>query len=108
MAERSRRQDRLQRAEAAFDALPFDVEAACAYGPVFAAVLAAGRTAGGPRAVDLMIAAIASARGLPLNTRNPDDFGGHGKHTLELRSWVCRRFACRLTSQVARRTSTVK
>ncbi len=30
--ERARRQDRLQRAEAAFDPLPFDAEAARAYG----------------------------------------------------------------------------
>jgi len=34
--ERGRRQDRLQRAEAAFDPLPFDGEAARAYGRVFA------------------------------------------------------------------------
>jgi len=34
VAERARRQDRLQRAEAAFDPLPFDVEAARAYGRI--------------------------------------------------------------------------
>lgn len=72
--ERARRQDRLQRAEAAFDPLPFDGEASRAYGRVYAAVVAAGRKARGARAVDLLIAATACAAGLPLYTRNPDDF----------------------------------
>lgn len=72
--ERARRQDRLQRAEAAFDPLPFDGDAARAYGRVFAAVSAAGRKARGARAVDLLIAATALAAGLPLYTRNGDDF----------------------------------
>lgn len=73
-AERARRQDRLQRAEAVFDPLPFDSDAARAYGRVYAAVSAAGRKARGPRAVDLLIAATALANDLPLYTRNPDDF----------------------------------
>lgn len=73
--ERARRQDRLQRAEAAFDPLPFGVEAARAYGRLFAAVLARGRTPRG-RVADLMIAAVAVAEGLPLVTRNPADFLG--------------------------------
>lgn len=72
--ERARRQDRLQRAEAAFDPLPFDSEAARAYGRVFAAVSAAGRKARGARAVDLLIAATALSNGLPLYTRDGDDF----------------------------------
>lgn len=72
--ERARRQDRLQRAEAAFDPLPFDGEAARAYGRIFAAVAAAGRKARGARAVDLLIAAAALGAGLPLHTRNGDDF----------------------------------
>ena len=72
--ERARRQDRVQRAEAAFDPLPFDSDAARAYGRVFAAVTAAGRKARGARAVDLLIAATALANGLPLYTRNGDDF----------------------------------
>jgi predicted nucleic acid-binding protein len=73
-AERGRRQDRLQRAEAAFDPLPFDGDAARAYGRVFASVTAVGREARGPRAVDLLIAATALAAGLPLYTRDGDGF----------------------------------
>jgi predicted nucleic acid-binding protein len=76
--ERARRQDRLQRAEAAFDPLPFDAEAARAYGRIYAAVVAAGRKARGARAVDLLLAATACAAGLPLYTRNPDDFQAIG------------------------------
>jgi len=72
--ERARRQDRLQRAEAAFDALPFDAEAARAYGRVYAAVASRGRKARGARAVDLLIAATACAEALPLYTRNGSDF----------------------------------
>ena len=72
--ERGRRQDRLQRAEAAFDPLPFDSEAARAYGRIYAAVTAAGRRARGARALDLLIAATACASGLPLYTRNGADF----------------------------------
>lgn len=73
-AERARRQDRLQRAEATFDPLPFDVAAARAYGRIYASVLRAGREARGRRAVDLLIAATALASDLPLYTCNPDDF----------------------------------
>lgn len=76
--ERARRQDRLQRAEAAFDPLPFDSEASRAYGRVYAAVAGAGRTACGARAVDLLIAATACSQGLPLYTRNPSDFQALG------------------------------
>jgi predicted nucleic acid-binding protein len=75
-AERARRQDRLQRAEATFEPLPVDAEVARAYGRVYAAVAAAGRKARGRRAFDLLIAATAVAAGLPLYTRNPDDFMG--------------------------------
>ncbi len=74
--ERRRRQDRLQRAEAAFDPLPFDGEAARAYGRIYAAVTASGRKARGARAVDLLIAATACAASLPLYTRNGADFEG--------------------------------
>ncbi|MGF1667930.1 MAG: type II toxin-antitoxin system VapC family toxin [Acidimicrobiia bacterium] len=75
-AERARRQDRLQRAEATFDPLPFDASAARAYGLIYAAVVARGRKARGARAVDLLIAAVACSVGIPLCTRNPDDFVG--------------------------------
>jgi hypothetical protein len=72
--ERSRRLDRLQRVEAVFDPLPFDVEAARAYGRVFAAAMESGRKARGQRAVDLLIAAAALSTGLPLFTRKGADF----------------------------------
>ncbi len=74
--ERARRQERLQRAEATFDAMPLDAEAARAYGRVYAAVAAAGRKARGRRALDLLIAATALAADLPLYTRNPSDVAG--------------------------------
>jgi len=72
--ERARRHDRLQRAEAVFDSLPFDGETARAYGRIYAAEVASGRKARGTRASDLLIAATACAAGLPIYTRNPDDF----------------------------------
>lgn len=74
--ERAVRQDRLQRTEAAFDPLPFDLAAARAYGRVLAAVVAHGRSVRGRRAVDLMIAATALAYDLPLYTCDPDDLRG--------------------------------
>jgi predicted nucleic acid-binding protein len=75
-AERARRQDRLQRAEATFEPLPVDAAVARAYGRVYVAVRSAGRKARGRRAMDLFIAATALSAGLPLYTRNPDDFAG--------------------------------
>lgn len=74
-AERARRLDVLQRAEHEFDPIPFEADAARAYGRVTAAVVAAGRKPR-RRALDLMIAATAMAAGLPLFTTNPDDFAG--------------------------------
>jgi predicted nucleic acid-binding protein len=74
--ERARRQDRLQRALRTFDAVPFDADAAQAYGRVYAAVTARGRKARGRRAMDLLIAATALAQEIPLFTCNPDDFEG--------------------------------
>jgi predicted nucleic acid-binding protein len=65
----------LQRVEAVFDPIPFDVEAARAYGRIHAAVVASGRRSRG-RFADLLIASTALAGDLPLLTRNPDDFTG--------------------------------
>ncbi|GAA4700677.1 hypothetical protein APR04_000118 [Promicromonospora umidemergens] len=73
--ERARRQDRLQRTEAAFDPIPFDLEAARSYARVYAAVVAQGRKPR-RRLADLMIASVALTEGLPVITRNPDDFVG--------------------------------
>jgi predicted nucleic acid-binding protein len=75
LKERARRQERLQRVEATFDAIAFDADAARAYGVIFAAASASGRGTR-RRAVDLLIAATAAAAGLPLFTRNPDDVAG--------------------------------
>lgn len=74
-AERAIRQQRLTWAEGSFDALPFDIPAARTFGLVYVAVRAVGRQPRG-RIMDLQIAAIALANGLPLYTRNPDDFLG--------------------------------
>src|SRR5439155_12312141 len=74
MEERAKRQDRLQRVEATFDPLPFDADAARAYGRVYAAVARAGRKVRGRRLADLLIAATAVAAQLPLYARNPKDF----------------------------------
>jgi predicted nucleic acid-binding protein len=73
--ERARRQDRLQWAAATWDPLPFDADAARAYGRIFAAVRGAGRRGRG-RLADLLIASTAAANGLPLYTRNPSDLEG--------------------------------
>jgi predicted nucleic acid-binding protein len=73
LRERAARQERLQQVEATFDPIPFDDQAARAYGRIYAAVVAAGRKARGPRALDLQIASVALANQLPLYTRNPRD-----------------------------------
>lgn len=78
LEERACRQQRLQWAEATFDPLPFDLDAARAFGLIFAATQKAGRK-GRRRVVDLMIAAVAAANELPLYTRNANDFRGLGK-----------------------------
>ncbi len=71
--ERARRISVLQHAETTFDPLPFDAEAARAFGLCAAAVLTTNRK---PRNMlaDLMIAATAIANRLPLYTMNPRDF----------------------------------
>ncbi len=76
--ERARRQDRLQRTEAAFEPLPVDVAVARAYGRAYAALASAGSKTRGRRAFDLLIAATAIAADLPLYTRNPGDFAELG------------------------------
>ncbi len=74
-AERAARLAHLQQAEADFDPLPFDADAARAFGQVAASMRRSGRKPGA-RAYDAMIAAIALANGLPLYTCNPTDFVG--------------------------------
>ena len=69
------RQAHLQMAEADFEALPFDIPAARAFGRVAASLRRAGRKASA-RTYDAMIAATALANDLPLYTANPDDFAG--------------------------------
>jgi tRNA(fMet)-specific endonuclease VapC len=73
--ERAARQARLQQAEADFDPLPFDADAARAFGRVAAALRHSGRKVQA-RAYDAMIAATAVANGLPIYTVNPADFEG--------------------------------
>jgi tRNA(fMet)-specific endonuclease VapC len=73
--ERAARQAQLQQAEADFDPLPFDAQAARAFGRVAASLRRAGRKTAA-RAYDAMIAAIAVANDLPLYTCNPADFEG--------------------------------
>lgn len=74
-AERAARQAHLQQAEADFDPLPFDAQAARAFGRVAASLRRAGRKANA-RAYNAMIAAIALANSLPVYTCNPNDFAG--------------------------------
>ena len=74
-AERAARQAHLQQAEADFDPLPFDAQAARAFGRVAASLRLAGRKVNA-RAYDAMIAATALANGLPVYTCNANDFAG--------------------------------
>jgi tRNA(fMet)-specific endonuclease VapC len=73
--ERAARQAHLQQAEADFTPLPFDADAARAFGRVAASLHRAGRKSSA-RAYDAMIAATALAHGLPIYTCNPSDFAG--------------------------------
>ncbi len=73
--ERAARQGVLQQAEVDFQPLPFDADAARAFGRVAASLRASGRKVQA-RSYDAMIASIAIATGLPLYTVNPDDFSG--------------------------------
>lgn len=73
--ERAHRLAHLQHLEASFNPLPFDVDAARAFGSVAASLRKAGRKIES-RQKDAMIAAIALSRGLPIYTCNPRDFEG--------------------------------
>jgi predicted nucleic acid-binding protein len=73
--ERAARQAVLQQAEADFEPLSFDADAARAFGRVAASLRTAGRKVQA-RAYDAMIAATAIANQLPLYTVNPSDFTG--------------------------------
>lgn len=72
---RAARMEKLGAAVADFVSLPFDGDAAARYGTLVALTMAANRDPR-PRRMDLMIAAVASSRGLPLYTRNHADFKG--------------------------------
>jgi hypothetical protein len=72
---RAARTEKLGAAIVDFAPLPFDGDAATRYGTLVALVLEAKRDPR-PRRMDLMIAAIASSRDLPLYTRNESDFRG--------------------------------
>jgi len=73
--ERAVRQHRLQWVVVRWDPLPFDGDVARAYGLIYAAMRASGRS-GRRRFADLLIAATALAHSLSLYTRNPGDFDG--------------------------------
>ena len=74
-SERAARLAHLQQAEADFDPLPFDADAARAFGRVAASLRRSGRKTSA-RAYDAMIAAIAIANDLPVFTCNPADVEG--------------------------------
>ncbi|WP_236654413.1 type II toxin-antitoxin system VapC family toxin [Streptacidiphilus anmyonensis] len=74
-AEMMARAQRLADVEAEFAAIPFDREAARRFGTLVALTVKANRNPR-PRRMDLLIAATASAHGLPLFTRNAGDFKG--------------------------------
>ena len=73
--ERAARQAHLQQAEADFDPLAFDGDAARAFAQVASSLRRADPKTK-PRTSDAMIAAIAVAHDLPLYTCNPADFSG--------------------------------
>ena len=69
------RQAHLQQAVSGFEPLPFDSDAANAFGQVAADLRVAGRKVRA-RAYDALIAAVAVSRNLPIYTVNADDFEG--------------------------------
>ncbi len=83
-SERAARQRHLQQAETDFgDPLPFDAEAARAFGTIAASLRAAGQKSRA-RAFDAMIAAIAVSQALPIYTFNPKDFAATGAELVDL------------------------
>lgn len=74
-ASRAARTEKLGAAIVDFEPLPFDGQAAARYGTLVALTMAANRDPK-PRRMDLMIAAVASSRGLSLYTRNAEGFKG--------------------------------
>ena len=74
-ASRAVRTEMLGAAIVEFEPLPFDGPAAARYGTLVALTIQVKRDPR-PRRRDLMIAAIASTRGMPLYTRNPRDLAG--------------------------------
>lgn len=81
LTERAARQARLQETEAAFDQLAFDAASARAFGRLAAGLRRSGPEVR-PRALDVLIASVAAANGLPLHTCNPSDFTGMEDLTL--------------------------
>jgi tRNA(fMet)-specific endonuclease VapC len=73
--DRAARQAHLQQAEADFDPLPFDAQAARAFGQVAASLRRSGRKVAA-RSFDAMIAATAMSNDLAVHTCNPEDFEG--------------------------------
>ena len=71
--EAARRQDRLQWATGTWEALPFDADAARAYGRAFAVMRTAGRSQR-TRLGGLFVAATALSHGLTVSTGSADDF----------------------------------
>jgi predicted nucleic acid-binding protein len=74
-ASRAARTEKLAAAIVEFEPLPFDGPAAARYGTLVALTVEVNLNPK-PRRLDLMIAAIASAHGLPLYTRNAKDLVG--------------------------------
>jgi predicted nucleic acid-binding protein len=74
-ASRAARTEKLAAAIVEFEPLPFDGPAAARYGTLVALTVEVNRNPK-PLRLDLMIAAIASAHGLPLYTRNAKDLVG--------------------------------
>lgn len=74
-AERAARQAHLQQAESDLEVLPFDANAARAFGRIASSLRRSGRKPAA-RAYDALIAATALSHGLPVYTCNPRDFEG--------------------------------